>query len=247
MSESYRLMHADSHNLVLDTLPSFQKLVPQQFVKGPFFADRTGKGVRICIIGTGIVEHNAAKIESSLANLGRSKHSRDENGHSFAVAGLIAASDPHKLMGIAPLATIECAKATDNHAIATTDSITASILWGAATAADIIVISHSIDFEDEPIAMALEKASECHAIVVVEEGLCVAPDHVIDASSLSLKLPPDIFTLAPDEKYAMVSTESFRPAIVAALVALLMEQGHMLPEGKQRIEVVKPHLLSLLA
>lgn len=249
MAESFNIKcskgYTDNIRLLPDDRPVH--LTPHLFTSALIPTALSGKGVKVCVIDTGVIDHRSMKISTSMANMGRSKHSRDVDGHAHAVAGIIGASDLHHLVGLAPDATVACVKATDDSGAATEDSIAASLLWAVVAGMDIIVISHALNFQSKLIAISLEKAASCHAVIVTNQGVGDVPEYVIQAPSMPLKKPENIPTLAPDGKYTIVSAVDFSAAIVAGLAAIIMEKGHILAEGQKRGTVVKQHLLSVLS
>jgi hypothetical protein len=249
MPKLYSLKSHESHaEDIRDEMPSFIRMSAQSFLSKPMPDGRTGKGVKVCVIGTGIADHRSLKHSTHLANLGPSKHSRDNHGHSHIVAGLIAAKDSASFVGLAPDATLACVKATDDSGVTSAESIAAAALWAAVMGVQVAVISHVIDFGNSVVANAVEKAAQCNVVIVVEEPVGEAPEHVICVKDFPLKLPEgEIMSLYTDGRYIGVTASEFRPALLAGLVALLVEKQAGKFGVEKLVHIVKRQLVGLTA
>ena len=246
MAEMYRFKaHKEYAKDVRDAMPSFVALEVKSYL-AQSVPDMTGKGVRVCVIGSGHAEHSCLVPTPSLANLSKCKHNRDVEGHSHVIAGIIGASDKNNLVGLAPEVTFSYAKATDDTGATTANCLAASVLWSTVVKSQVVVISNKVDFNDYVLANAIEKASNMGSVVVVSETDGEVPDHVIVAADVKLKEPEgDLWSAYTDNRYVSVSPENFKEALVAGVVALLAEGKIQLSSQKPKVHVIKSLLNKL--
>jgi subtilisin family serine protease len=130
----------------------------------------TGKGVKICLIDSGVTDHEAILTLGDDINLSKSDDSRDRTGHSTIVSGIIAGNKPEQIIGFAPNSLILNAKAVDDNCIVRFDAIVASILWGIIQDVNIIAIPITTDIDAPPCRAAIEKAIKAGITVIAAAG-----------------------------------------------------------------------------
>ncbi len=232
---------------VFDEAPRFSKPYVKDFILDGYspWAACTGKGVKVCVIDTGVAEHPYLKAIGPAVNAGPSEHSLDINGHATAVAGLIAANDPGAVMGIAPEATLLLAKATNDAGEMDAGSLTASILWAIATEAHVIVISHVPRDLPQHLLDAVAKAIAFSAVVVMDGSIGLPlPEGVL--STTGLRFPEEqLLTCYTDDRFIEVDASDFGPAILGGIAALLIESRSGV-DKKARIGTLAKKLTDLL-
>ena len=205
----------------------------------------TGKGVRICILDSGLASHSSLKPSLQIANFSSSKHSRDIEGHSHAVAGIIAANNG--IIGLAPDSSLIYGKITDDKGIATADSVSAGLLWAAITGCHIAVISHFIDFSNYSIQIALDKAYSNGVIVCIDDVKLgtIVPSNIFSAGMFGFD---DSFlaTTYLEDKYLKIKKEDARSAILSGIIAIFMEKHLDMSDVDRRFSVIQNELINNL-
>ncbi len=207
-------------------VPEFAKLSPQDFFHKELPPLGTGKGVKVCLIDTGVADHEHLKNVVNAANLGASERSSDFTGHAHAAAGLISSNDPGSLVGLAPEAQLCFAKPCDDRGEATAEAVAAAVVWGIVVGAQVIVVSFVPDDESEVLWQAVQKAVDSN-ILVVMDGIRpwgVLPTGVVSTDGMKSR-DKLLVTTAMDGEFAEVKAEYFSPAIVGAVAALLVERA----------------------
>jgi hypothetical protein len=238
--------HDEYFETTHDDLPRFSKLVAQEFVKGKLPNLGSGEGVKVCVVGSGGVEHPCVKHVAATVNVGGASHSQDRYGHAHAVAGIIGANDHNQLVGLAPDCELLFAKADTDEGEAKASAIAAGILWGAVMQANVIVVPYVITTLTEVLSLAVEKAVSTGSHVIVEgtgEGALV-PEGAISSEGLVLPVGP-LFTTAPESSFCAVSAADFTPAILGGVIALLVEKTK-LANKKIKPSSFRKHLTELL-
>jgi hypothetical protein len=203
--------------------PAIDKLVPQSLVRGDL-PPSTGKGVKVCVVGSGLPEHRAIRNVHSGANLGPSEHSGDADGHAHAVAGLIGVSDGTGVMGLAPDCQLNFAKVTDDRGGADPASIAAAILWAISLGCSVVVVSHAPTAASDVLSLAVEKAYASDVAVVFDGTVAgvVVPEGGVSSDRL---VAPEgrLVTTFRDGGYCEVAASDFTPALLGGVAALVAE------------------------
>ncbi len=141
------------------------------------FSVTKGKGSVACIVDTGCQKHDDLGD-----NLGKrisfvdGESESDGNGHGTHVAGTIAALDnSFGVVGVAPEATVICAKALNNQGSGFASNIADGIRWCIAENADLINLSLGSDEPSPIIEDAIAKAVAKGLIVVAAAGNTPGP------------------------------------------------------------------------
>jgi hypothetical protein len=130
----------------------------------------TGRGVSICLIDSGLPDHEAIKSHGDHVNFSRSADDEDHTGHATTIAGILVANKPDQLTGLAPNATLFSAKAVDDNCIVRYDALIASVLWAIIREVDIIVIPLTTDVDHLPFQAAIQKALDKEIFIVAAAG-----------------------------------------------------------------------------
>lgn len=226
---------------VIDKPPSPFCYTPEMLGAPPLQA--TGKGVKICIIDSGVPDHEAIVNIAADANFSGTKHNRDFIGHSTVVSGLIFGNKPGEFVGIAPDAEAYYAKVIDDEAKTRLDAIVAATLWGTIKQCDIICLALCSPIDSPSVHDAIRKATESGVLVISCMGERSVPaypamyDDVLSVGALTGQMQPAEFCDKGDvnvigtklistyfeQKYTIVSGSSVATALGAGLAARFIE------------------------
>jgi hypothetical protein len=139
----------------------------------------TGRGIKVAVVDTGIdYEHPAlggcfgsgCKVTGGWDFVNNDPFPLDDHGHGTHVAGIIASADTI-YRGVAPEATLLAYKACDQSGACYASHIISAINRAVEQEAQIINLSLSGEGKpDSPLSVAVDKAVEQGAIVVVSAG-----------------------------------------------------------------------------
>ena len=130
----------------------------------------SGKGVKICVIDSGLPNHSAIVNIGDAINFSNSDNARDMIGHSSLISGLLVANNPPDIVGIVPDAKVYYAKMIDDKCRVKFDAFVAAILWAVIKKVDIIVIPMSTDIDSQALKDAIGKANDSGICVVASSG-----------------------------------------------------------------------------
>jgi subtilisin family serine protease len=122
-------------------------------------------GLNIAILDSGLPNHKDFSNIKGLSNsnsidlLSVRSDIFDNTGHSTAVSGLIASSNPSGLYGLAPNCNFFFAKILDDENKGDINSLVSGLLWSLAKNVDIIIISSYSDFDSNILRDCIKK---CH-------------------------------------------------------------------------------------
>lgn len=218
-----------------------------------FWPKTTGKNVKVAVIDTGCdLDHpdifNNLLPGINLINPRKPPH--DDNGHGSHVAGTIAAENNGTgMVGVAPDAKIMPVKALDRNGSGTSVAVANGIVWSANNNADFITMSLGSEKPDKNIYQAIQYATsrgsvifcaagnsgpsvdimypakykETISIGAIDENL-ERTDFTCAGDSLDFLAPGhNIFSIVPDNGYAMMSGTSMSNPYVVGCACLLLE------------------------
>ena len=205
--------------------------------------EATGKGVKICVIDSGIPDHKSIGNISASANFAGSDDNEDFIGHSTVVSGLIFGNKPDEFVGIAPDAEGYYAKVIDDSAKTRLDSIVAAVLWGTIKECDIICLALCSPVDSPSVHDAIRKANDSGVLVIScmgEPGQPAYPamyEEVLSVGALTgqMQLAPfsekgDVNIIGSkmmstyfEQKYTIVSGSSISTALATGIAARFIE------------------------
>lgn len=103
----------------------------------------TGKGVKVCILDTGIDYNHPAlrgKVVVQIDFVNRDKNAFDDNGHGTHVAGIIASND-EKYRGVAPNVSLYIAKVLGKYGSGYTSWVIRGLQWCVKQKVNVISMS----------------------------------------------------------------------------------------------------------
>lgn len=130
----------------------------------------TGKGVRIAIIDTGKPDHLGIADAIESVNFADSYTPNDTIGQSTIVAGIIAASQPGKMIGIATDVELYFAKINREDGKVSIDAFISAYLWAIIKNVDIIVMPMTTDHESDIFRDTVQKAINSNICVICSAG-----------------------------------------------------------------------------
>ena len=130
----------------------------------------TGKGVRIAIIDTGKPDHMGIKDAVEYVNFADSYTANDTVGQSTIVAGIIGASVPGKIVGIATDAELYFAKINGEDGKVSIDAFISAYLWAIIKNVDIIVMPMTTNHKSDIFRDTVQKALDSNICVVCSAG-----------------------------------------------------------------------------
>lgn len=201
---------------------------PKEFCQ---FLDGTGKEVSICIVNSGVPDHEAILNIAAGANFTSSISERDFVGISTVVSGIVSANKPEVITGIAPDSMLFFAKAIDDKSQVKVDSIVASVLWGIIKNVDIIFVPVRFQHDTNALHDAVTKAYESGICIVAPAGESetqVFPASYDEVLSVGKFGDIDIehsqlLSTYIDQTYAHVSGQLCSASIVTGMCSVLLE------------------------
>lgn len=220
--------------------------IDQQWIKSQ------GEDVIIAVVDTGCdLNHSDIKnnLMDGKNFVDNDKSPQDDNGHGSHVCGTIAAENNGLgMVGVAPRAKIMPVKALGARGQGSLDSIVNGIIWSADNGADFITMSLGSPNQSNELLKAIEYASSKKCIVFAAAGNSgenvdvmypakykeVISTGAIDENfertkfscageSLDFLAPGhNIFSLAPNNGYAIMSGTSMSNPYVTGCAALLL-------------------------
>ena len=106
------------------------------------FKNKTGQGIKISLIGTGLPSHSDfKKLTPSFEVFDENSDTPDDiYGYSSALAGIIASESNDGINGIAPNSDISYVKSFNNNGEGEYPAIVAGVIWSIAKSSNIIHI-----------------------------------------------------------------------------------------------------------
>jgi subtilisin family serine protease len=212
----------------------------------------TGNGIKLCLIDSGVVDHEAIVNIGGHINFTSDETYRDFVGHSTIVSGLIAANKPDHIQGVAPDGIIYYAKATSDKRESQLNAVVASMLWGIVKEANVILIPTAIQHQSAALQETINKAYESDICVVMAaadgieyaRALAVSvsgePKVARFSSPLKVAAPGDGFgTTYLEQTYATASGLPVAAALVAGVCMLTCESLLKENKGTKPDEVFK--------
>lgn len=129
-----------------------------------------GRGVKICVIDSGMPEHNDIRSlrDLSVDFTDSPNGVRDVHGHATAVSGILCGSG--EIVGLVPDATIFYAKALSDNGEGDSGAIIASILWAIVQDVDLIVMAFGAEAVHPTLHDAVRKAYDSNIAMVASAG-----------------------------------------------------------------------------
>lgn len=132
--------------------------------------------IKVAVLDTGVPFHSdlsrpAGRHEDFCIDLLPKKASIiDSHGHSTIVSGVLSASNPNTIIGMAPSATYYFCKVIDDNGDGETSSLTAGIIWALSQEVDIILICAGSAIYDRYLEKIIKKAYDSGIIIIAASG-----------------------------------------------------------------------------
>jgi subtilisin family serine protease len=153
------------------------KAVPQIGADQAWASGYTGKGVKVCVIDTGVdADHpdlNGSKVVAWVDYISGRTTPYDDQGHGTHVSGTIAGTgnaSGGQYKGVAPEASLMVAKALNSKGTGSISNIVAAIDWATENGAQVISMSLGSPVHDRSLDDAVTNAVESGVTVVVAAG-----------------------------------------------------------------------------
>lgn len=220
----------------------------------------TGKGVKICVIDSGIPQHSVLPVFKTWTNVTNSNTFYDTLGHSTVISGTIS-SNHETLKGMAYEAELKFVKAIDIEQKAGFDGLITGILWGIIQDVDIILMAVTSAYHNNTFHDVIKKAYNeniCLISSTGNENKIEYPslyDEVLSVGSLNQSglqaeysaqgkiniCSENVPTTYLQNSYAYMSGTSVSAAITAAVMARIIENNPNLTvnEYYQKIKELK--------
>ena len=130
-------------------------------------AKRTGRGIKIAVLDTGIVDHDDLPKPIATKSFIPGESVRDGNFHGTHCAGTALGRSS---IGFAPGADLIVGKVLSDRGSGSNAGIAAGIRWAVDQGADIVSMSLGGGGYDQGIVNALEYARDNHVVVFVAAG-----------------------------------------------------------------------------
>ena len=214
-----------------------------------------GRGVVVAVIDTGCdLEHIDIKnnLLKGINIIDKSKDPQDDNGHGSHVCGMIAAENNGLgMVGVAPQAKILPVKALDSKGNGSLRNVIEGIIWAADAGADFITMSLGASNSNDQLEKAIQYASLKGSVVFAAAGnsgenteilyparyknviSIGAIDENLSRTSFTCSgedldfLSPghNIFSIAPNSGYAIMSGTSMSNPFAVGCAALLLSHN----------------------
>lgn len=233
---------SDTKRIMVDSiLPKLASCVTyDNLLLGVNLPSGSGKGINICLIDSGVPNHNAVTTTGIDINFTQTFDAKDRTGHSTILSGIIAGNSAN-IIGVAPDALLTTAKAVDDNCIVRLNALVAAILWSIIKQVDIIVIPLSTDIDCPDVKAAIKKAYSMGIVIVASAGeintseFPAAYEEVLSVGAIgknrnAMSASGDVNFLGAqlastyvDQTYALVSGASTATAIAAGICARIIE------------------------
>ena len=214
-----------------------------------------GRGVVVAVIDTGCdLEHIDIKnnLLKGINIIDKSKDPQDDNGHGSHVCGMIAAENNGLgMVGVAPQVKILPVKALDSKGSGSLRNVIEGIIWAADAGADFITMSLGASSSNDQLEKAIQYASLKGSVVFAAAGnsgenteilyparyknviSIGAIDENLSRTSFTCSgedldfLSPghNIFSIAPNNGYAIMSGTSMSNPFAVGCAALLLSHN----------------------
>jgi len=214
-----------------------------------------GRGVVVAVIDTGCdLEHIDIKnnLLKGINIIDKSKDPQDDNGHGSHVCGMIAAENNGLgMVGVSPKVKILPVKALDSKGNGSLRNVIEGIIWAADAGADFITMSLGASSSNDQLEKAIQYASLKGSVVFAAAGnsgenteilyparyknviSIGAIDENLSRTSFTCSgedldfLSPghNIFSIAPNSGYAIMSGTSMSNPFAVGCAALLLSHN----------------------
>ena len=214
-----------------------------------------GRGVVVAVIDTGCdLEHIDIKnnLLKGINIIDKSKDPQDDNGHGSHVCGMIAAENNGLgMVGVSPKVKILPVKALDSKGNGSLRNVIEGIIWAADAGADFITMSLGASNSNDQLEKAIQYASLKGSVVFAAAGnsgenteilyparyknviSIGAIDENLSRTSFTCSgedldfLSPghNIFSIAPNSGYAIMSGTSMSNPFAVGCAALLLSHN----------------------
>jgi thermitase len=214
-----------------------------------------GRGVVVAVIDTGCdLEHIDIKnnLLKGINIIDKSKDPQDDNGHGSHVCGMIAAENNGLgMVGVSPKVKILPVKALDSKGNGSLRNVIEGIIWAADAGADFITMSLGASSSNDQLEKAIQYASLKGSVVFAAAGnsgentqilyparyknviSIGAIDENLSRTSFTCSgedldfLSPghNIFSIAPNNGYAIMSGTSMSNPFAVGCAALLLSHN----------------------
>ena len=214
-----------------------------------------GRGVIVAVIDTGCdLEHIDIKnnLLKGINIIDKSKDPQDDNGHGSHVCGMIAAENNGLgMVGVSPKVKILPVKALDSKGNGSLRNVIEGIIWAADAGADFITMSLGASNSNDQLEKAIQYASLKGSVVFAAAGnsgenteilyparyknviSIGAIDENLSRTSFTCSgedldfLSPghNIFSIAPNNGYAIMSGTSMSNPFAVGCAALLLSHN----------------------
>lgn len=128
----------------------------------------TGKGVKVAVLDTGVVDHKDLPTPVATRSFIPGESVEDRNSHGTHCAGTVLGRDED--IGVAPEAELIVGKVLSNRGSGSSSGIANGILWAIEQEADVISMSLGGPSAYQPTINAIRKAMDLGIWVVVAAG-----------------------------------------------------------------------------
>lgn len=128
----------------------------------------TGRGVKVAVLDTGIVEHDTLPTPVAAESFIRGESVRDGNGHGTHCAGTVLSRDED--IGVAPEAGLIVGKVLSNRGSGSSSGIAAGVRWATEQGADVISMSLGGGSPYQPTIDAIREAMDAGVWVTIAAG-----------------------------------------------------------------------------
>lgn len=218
------------------------KLGVVDFVKNPFFYDPTkysfqkelkGKGAKICIIGSGVPDHNdITNIEESISfiDADNKDNTNDSHGLSTIVGGILTSKNPKSVNGLCQESKLYFTKAIKNNGEISLKSVNASILWAIIKKVNIIIIPFEIEESNDDFSNIVKKAYSSNISIFSPKPKSNKEECILYVSSSNKDnetycLNENYVSTFIGNKYIETSGSHYLAGLVGGLASLCIEEN----------------------
>lgn len=140
-------------------------------VKAPavWKTSRSGEGVKVAILDTGIAQHPDLRVAGGINTLSGKSYT-DDNGHGTHVAGIAAAAGSKRIFGVAPKVHLYAVKVLDASGTGYITDIVEGIDWCLSRGIKVMNMSFGFMGESKVLRDAVRRAKRRGAVIIASVG-----------------------------------------------------------------------------